>query len=344
MDFAIENYSSYVLSDGTYRVAKLNNTTKRPVLVANFNKALAVLNAQANVEKAKEEVAKVGSSSHSYDVVLGRLMMTTESYNHFTNCESYRKLKVNKIVNTKISNVYNSVPREEVKQEETVVMVNNDVKEPEIKQELPNTALNMPFVTSEDKKEYEVKIEKNDNNQMFNNTRASRLEQRDVVSNDVINTPERFKETPAPDYQQFVRDNTDVQDDFYGNHSSEKTNSLPSRSERNYSFEERNPYADSVSSLVNDGSNAYKGELVVGRDRETLDKIDRITDKNNVNVHNTAEDLQAAYDSFSDSEKKKKDSIDELLRLERQYKEVKEKREKQLAQRAEKIAQFKSKT
>ena len=27
MDFAIENYSSYVLSDGTYRVAKLNNTT-----------------------------------------------------------------------------------------------------------------------------------------------------------------------------------------------------------------------------------------------------------------------------------------------------------------------------
>jgi len=344
MDFAIENYSSYVLSDGTYRVAKLNNTTKRPVLVANYNKALAVLNTQANVDKSQNEVANVGSSSHSYDVVLGRLMMTTESFNHFTNCESYRKLKVNKIVNEKVSNVYNSVPREEIKQKEPVVSVNEEVKVPEVKQELPNEFANMPSFTPEEKKEYEVRIEKNDDNQMINNTRTSRLEQRDVVSNNIINTPERFKEMPVSDYQSFVRDNTDVQDDFYGNHSSEKVNSLPSRSERNYGYEERNPYAESVSNLVNDGGNAYKGELVVGRDRETLDKIDRITDKNNVNVHNTAEDLQAAYDKFSDSEKKKKESIDELLRLEKQYKELKEKREKQLAQRAEKIAQLKSKT
>ena len=346
MDFAIENYPSYVLSDGTYRVAKLNNTTKRPVLVANFNKALMALTKETKVEKAQEIVASVGAPSHSYDVVLGRLMMTTESYDHYANINGFRKLKVNNIVNTKVSNVYNSVPKEERKQEENVMAVNDYTKEPEIKQELPNMVSSMPSFVPEDKKEYEVKIEKNDDNSLTNNTRSSRLEQRDDIYssiNDVINTPERFKENNVSEIQNRVRESLASQDDFYGTHN-EKVSNFSSRSERNYGIEEKNPYSESVNSLVNDGGNAYKGELVVGRDRETLDKIDRITDKNNITIHNTAEDLQAAYDKFSDSEKNKKEAIDKLLQLEKQYKEMKEKREKQLAKRAEKIADLNSKT
>ena len=345
MDFAIENYSSYVLSDGTYRVAKLNNTTKRPVLLDNYNKALLALNTQNKVEKAQEVVANVGAPSHSYDVVLGRLLMTTESYDHATNINGFRKLKVNNIVNSKISNVYNNSVSVKEEKKENIVSMSNIVPQNTIGHELPDMNFENHMENNENRREYEVHIEKNDDNVGMNNTRSSRLEQRDDIYNsisNIINTPERFKENNDSEIQERIRESIANQDDFYGSRNGNSVN-FSSRSERNYGMEEKNIYTESVNNLVNDGTNAYKGELVVGRDRENLDKIDRINDKNNNNVHNTAQDLQAAYDNFSDSEKKKKESIDELLRLEKQYKEAKKKREKQLAIRAEKIANLKSK-
>ena len=337
MDYAITNYSEYVLSDGTYRVAKLNNVTKRPVLLANFNRALQSLkaapsNMNSAIAKAAEEVKNVGSSSHSYDIVLGRLAMTTESFDHSVNVDSYRKLKVNNIVNTKVSNVYNS---EMSKKEEKRVEVSPvETKEPEkeLTMEIPLAQEVVP--PKEEVQEFHYSLEP----EMPTTTRSSRLD------NNIINKPDRFKEPGEIKMPEPPKDEN-VSRDFYGNITTSSNTTFPTRSERMHAQEEKS------STSAFDAHSAYKGELVVGRDREYLDKIDRINDKNDrtdrtdrtANIRNTAEALQEAYDKFSRSEQKKKAAIDEVLRLEKKVKEAKAMLEEKMRRRAEKIADLNSK-
>ena len=330
MDYAITNYSSSALSDGTFRVAKLNNSTKRPVLVANYEKALASLKT-VNSAPRMEEVSKTvdNNVSHNYDSVIEKLLMTTEIFDDKSNVTSFRKLKVNSLVKDKISNVRNYVNSKiVVEKKETIdVMPQVEVpKEEPVRENVVNDIRIAPDMVSSMNDFMGV-----------SDTRASRYEKKDEYRNDIVNTPDRFRENRAVD--------NNVNYAHYEEPVNDKVNNFPSRSERNMSYEERNPYAESVNSLVNEESGAYQGKIVVGEGSKNLDKInDRINEKNNLNVHNTVQDLQTAYDNFSVSEKKKKDSIDEVLRLEKEVKTAKEKLKRQLAERAEKIADLNSKT
>ncbi len=89
------------------KVAKLNNTLKRPVLVANWEKGRPS-NVTTNAEVTKEETVK------NYDELLSRIGICAVNYTKEAESTGAKKLRVNKIVNTKTSNIYAHVNREDV--------------------------------------------------------------------------------------------------------------------------------------------------------------------------------------------------------------------------------------
>lgn len=345
MDYAINDYSKYVLSDGTFRVAKLNNQTKRPVLTANFMKALeklrqAPVDTASLVEKAKEEVASVGSQEHSYDVVLGRMGMTTESYDSRTTTSGYRKLKVNSLVENKLSDVRDFVGLKVKTSKQEDKVVKQEIVE--VPLEAVQKEVEQPNVMNDLKIQPENVASMNDF-MGINETRTSRYEQ-PAPSSNILNTPDRFKENNVIDATSRFKKNTGDENNSVVSENTGKVLSFPSRVERNNAVEEKNPYTESVNALVNEGSGAYQGKLNVGEDRRKLDIINnRINNESIVSTSNNSnEALQEAYDNFSSSEQRKKASIDEYLSLQKKVKLAQEKLKQQQAERAEKIADLNS--
>ena len=97
------------------KVAKLNNMTKRPTLVANWEKNMPKVIPQAIVNDGPKD----------YSSLLSNLGMTTVEYVKTANNSGAKKLRVNRIVNEKTSKVYgNSEKAKLTPQEEVVNLIN----------------------------------------------------------------------------------------------------------------------------------------------------------------------------------------------------------------------------
>lgn len=129
------------------KIAKLNNKTKRPVLVANWEKGRPVINVvSANVEETKVE-------NRDYDSLLDNIGIKALQYSQSVNSTGAKKLRVNKIVISKTKTIYNVVNKEEIREIEEVKEV-KEIRPIEENRELVNqiNALSMPGV-SEAKRE-----------------------------------------------------------------------------------------------------------------------------------------------------------------------------------------------
>lgn len=245
--------NNVVISDGTNRIAKLNNNEKRPA-IARFWQAN-----RPDLKTFENEVKKEASPLHGYDVVLSRLGMTMEAYETYCLVNGFRKLKVNSVVNKKALRGYNSCPKEEIKKEEIKPVIEekpaNEVAQMEsiVPQEEPKE---MPLPTREETRE---EIRQEPIRDAYQSTLPVN-ESRTTRYTDVINAPSRVM--PRQEETR-VMDNVQV------------VNTLPSRSERNSSLVESNVYADSVNSLVND--DAYQSKIVVGESSRNLDMINNTT-------------------------------------------------------------------
>jgi len=115
MDITITNnpyQNNNVLSDETFRVAKLNNETKRPHIAKYWETNMPKL--ETKIAEAGKIVENIASREHSYDVVLGRLGMTSKDYYKAGNVDGFRKLKVNEFVRDKTLNAYEGSTKAEI--------------------------------------------------------------------------------------------------------------------------------------------------------------------------------------------------------------------------------------
>ena len=166
---------------------KLNGEpTKRTNLQSywvNNRPALLTPNQTSNLEKMQNSVNDAVSSSYGYDYVLGRLGLAVTEYERFCNVNGYRKLKTSPKVPNSTKKIYEVTKPEDIKMEEAIRPMKNDIKSDEIIHEEPVTSIIQP--TFEVPKE-EVKsfVE----SKPMSDVSATR------VSRDVINTPDRFQE------------------------------------------------------------------------------------------------------------------------------------------------------
>ena len=86
------------------KAAKLNNKVKRPVLVENWQEKITKIDMQPSVS----------INPQKYVDLIRKLDITTYFLTKETSREGAKKLRVNKIVNTKTSNVWKNSPRIEV--------------------------------------------------------------------------------------------------------------------------------------------------------------------------------------------------------------------------------------
>lgn len=120
MNFAMtsnpyENDSIIVSSRGVMtdaKIAKLNNTTKRPVLVANWEKGRPIISI------IPEKVEDVKPVNRDYDSLLNSIGTRATQYSKSTNSMGAKKLRVNKIVISKTKKIYEVVKKEEVEVQE----------------------------------------------------------------------------------------------------------------------------------------------------------------------------------------------------------------------------------
>lgn len=307
----------------TPRPAKLSYEKKYPVLVANYERLLEEASKQVeNVMKKADEAVKNNDAillAH-LQTVLDDLSITILTLLEVANSINYKKLRVNKLVQERLMFIRDNIEGKQV----------------ELPKEMKIEKIEMPTVSSFDvAKQEDVK---NDVSLSSFPTRENVEMPLPTINNEFEKRVERYEQDF---YQQKPKDTELKQDLDMG-----RVVKFPSRSERNID-EQRNFYTETVNSLVSDDG-AYRGSLPVGKERENLDKINnRINDtaSNGVdNSHNTAMDLQKAYDDFSSTEQKKKNAIDEVLRLEKEVKDAKAKLKKQLAERREKIDNLNAKT
>ena len=104
-----ENDSVIVSSRGVMtdaKIAKLNNTTKRPVLVANWEKGRPSITVSSEI---KEAVA-----NRDYNTLLDGIGIKAVDYSKNVSSTGAKKLRVNKIVKAKSSNIYDNVEKEKV--------------------------------------------------------------------------------------------------------------------------------------------------------------------------------------------------------------------------------------
>ena len=90
------------------KVAKLNNTTKRPVLVHNWEAGRPSLENSKPISTNQEEI------SRDYNGLMESIGITAVNYTQEANNSGAKKLRVNEIVNTKASTIYNSVNKVDV--------------------------------------------------------------------------------------------------------------------------------------------------------------------------------------------------------------------------------------
>ena len=115
------------------KIAKLNNATKRPAIVKHWE------------ENMPQEVVSLASPvTKDYSSLLDNVGITAVNYASNVNNSGAKKLRVNKIVNEKASNIYNSSDKIDVIPVESYKEYNKIdddffVNEPEYThQELPN--------------------------------------------------------------------------------------------------------------------------------------------------------------------------------------------------------------
>ena len=92
------------------KVAKLNNDKKRPALVSHWESL-----------RPKEVVAPVVSTPKDYNALLNSVGITVVNYSPVSRNTGAKKLRVNKIVNEKARNVYNSSNKIDVMPQEVMV-------------------------------------------------------------------------------------------------------------------------------------------------------------------------------------------------------------------------------
>ena len=136
----VEVISRGVMTDA--KVAKLNNMTKRPTLVANWEKGRPAITATTMVN------APVQETKRDYSSLLANMDISLINYDKNVSNSGAKKLRVNKIVNEKASRVYNSsekisvqVEQPPVTQQEEVVNLINQISvveaPKEVKEESP---------------------------------------------------------------------------------------------------------------------------------------------------------------------------------------------------------------
>ena len=137
MNFAItgnpyENESTNVATRGVMtdaKIAKLNNTTKRPVLVANWEKG------RPSISIVSASVEEVPVVNRDYDSLLDNIGMKALNYHQGVNSTGAKKLRVNKIVISKTKTIYEAVKKEEVKEENNdLVSQINALSEPAVEE------------------------------------------------------------------------------------------------------------------------------------------------------------------------------------------------------------------
>ena len=115
-----ENASIIVSSRGVMtdaKIAKLNNTTKRPVLVAKWEKGRPSITINPEVTQV------ISSENRDYDALLSSIGTKAVNYKQAVNSTGAKKLRVNKIVCVKTRKIYDVVKKEEVE----VKIENNDL-------------------------------------------------------------------------------------------------------------------------------------------------------------------------------------------------------------------------
>lgn len=100
------------------KVAKLNNTTKRPVLVANWEKGRPTISMNYNA------VSEVKEKNIDYNALLEKIGTRAVSYHKSTKTLGAKKLRVNKIFIPKSNKIYNAVNVNMTPEEEVVDLIN----------------------------------------------------------------------------------------------------------------------------------------------------------------------------------------------------------------------------
>ena len=115
------------------KIAKLNNDTKRPALVANWEQGKPVIKSN----QGSIEISKV--VERDYDSLLDKIGIGAISYQKTVNSTGAKKLRVNKIVVSKTGTIYDAVKKEVIEEAQKQDLVNqiNALSEPtrEIKRE-----------------------------------------------------------------------------------------------------------------------------------------------------------------------------------------------------------------
>ena len=179
-----------VLSDGTFKIAKMSASTKAPAVVSNWEK---------EISKMKSIVDKVGSQSYGMDLILGRLGM--ESIDYYANYkkESARKLKVNPIVANKAKKAYGV--------HDAVIL---ETKE-EVFEDKQDTKNNLPSEEIMNEEVVDTRMSRlertNDIEPPVNDYKDVMQRETPINNSNVINTPtrlERYNETP---FDSLINDN-----------------------------------------------------------------------------------------------------------------------------------------
>ena len=190
------NENTNVISDGTFKVAKMSNKAETPkiqTLSARWQKELA---------KVKPIVDNVTSHEHGLDLILNRLgAESIDYYNEMQNV-GVRKLKVNRIVRDKSKKVYglhdaivlekNEPKEEKIEVKPVVSEINNINLEEVYENPAPDTRMSRLERTGE------MPVNSFDNQEMKRQT---------PQINDVINTPTRFERHMETPFDALINDN-----------------------------------------------------------------------------------------------------------------------------------------
>ena len=176
-------------SDKTFRLAKLNNTTKRPVLENRYNAELAKMKQIVNQVTEHKPIQEV--REQRIELAINNSEFSEFMFPQNVNNTGARKLKVNNMVKEKTTKCYNTYLVNNVKKEEPVVAsptinVNQAVEAPHVVTEPP--VINVP-------KENVEPMETSRMSRLYRTGEMPTLEVNNDVQkgSDVINTPSRFE-------------------------------------------------------------------------------------------------------------------------------------------------------
>lgn len=302
MDYAIlgDTYSDLNINYFTQGVsvsgkaAKLNQATKRPALVNNWETKRPNLLApnQANdLAQMNQMIREVASSNYGYDVVLNGLGLTLKESDLNSSITGFRKLKVNNLVKDKTKKVYDNSNKEKIVVPVVDNKISSNVEIPVMEEKRVEKEVKAPVVNTPNPSYTAM--------EPVADTRSSRyernLENNIPVQTNVINTPERFV-TRSEAHKQISEEE-----------KKPMVNTLSRVDRRNddYSTKEEN----------------HVEKVKVGKSEQDLNMISEKIHGSNNTLNN---DLQEAYNKYVESEKNKKSMLAEQLELEKAVQEAKE--------------------